>query len=156
MKTRRLHATVHSGHSAGFTLIELVLTIVVIAILAAAAVPYITEGTAPVVQSVARLKDSLLLNAVMENIIVDFEAQPDAVQAVEDFHQSHISNTDYGEGLDDGADYPYQVIENNLIRFANGGETSSGVTMENCDGVRLTIASSTNQGLRLTYFFPVD
>lgn len=118
----------------GFTLIELIVTLTLIAVVAAMVLPYLYTTLSQSSTPLWRLRDTLSLKQVMENITQDYHASTlDALQisiGPEDTSQ----NNNYGS---------YWVVRNRFIQFSSNTEASGGsnllkITITNSDGEQLT------------------
>lgn len=124
-----------------FTLIEVIVTLVIAGILAALIIPYMSTSLTQSGVPVSRLKQTYLLEEVMENIIADFENtyKNDPDYLIADFKDRVDSNQDpyYGE---------YTVVENQLINLDTNVEVNSTdgtgilkITIQNEQGGVLTM-----------------
>ncbi len=124
----------------GFTLIEIILTLIIAAVVGAGLVQYL--GTALTQSSVPiqRLNQSLGLQQVMENITADYEKNYR-------FNLNTLKSNIGGAGPQTNSYGEYVVVENNFIKFVSQVETDSSpsdpkdilkVTIENNLGEILT------------------
>jgi len=104
--------------AAGFTLIELIVTLAVVAILSAAMYQYFGTSMTHSAVPVFRLQKSFALQRVMENITADYlenySSSLPGLQARIGAEGSNQSNS-YGQ---------YGVVENRFIKFTGQNETA--------------------------------
>ena len=128
-----------SGNECGFTILEIIITIIVAAILGTIIFQYL--GTSMLKSSVPihRLQTSFSLKQVMENITEDYKQSPSGLIAL----QTKIG----AEGTDQNNDYgQYHVVSNEFIKFSGnttvqddtGVNDKLNVTIENSLGETLT------------------
>ena len=119
---------------AGFTLLEVVITLVVAAILMSLIVPYLgsmlTKSGYPLIQ----LKNSLATFKVMENMTADYLKQ----QSAGSLDLTSMRTAFGAEGTDQNNAYGgYNVVTNRFIRFnASGKEIAAG---SNQDILKVTV-----------------
>ena len=128
----------------GFTLIEIIVAIVVGAIVTAIMYPYFGRALTGSSIPLARLRTTLNLQQVLENITADYEASGKTTSNL-DALQTAVG----AEGADMNNDYgQYSVIHNRFIKFVGNSETpiSTGephetlkVSIENEMGEILTV-----------------
>jgi prepilin-type N-terminal cleavage/methylation domain-containing protein len=130
----------------GFTLIEIIISLVVLAILATMVVSYMGSSVRDSVQPTIRLQNTMALQAVMENIRADINNNNDLALlkgAVGSGDQSNI----YGD---------YTVVKNEYIKFnaaTNNEEADTPGSTGNDDIDVLKISVKDSSGLTITSFF---
>ena len=121
----------------GFTLLEIIITLALISIAAAMVLPYLSTALTQSGASMWRLRDSLALRQVMENITQDYQA----------ITLSTLRTNIGSEGTSQANNYgTYQVIRNRYIQFSGNTEQAGGSTL-----LKVTIAG--NGGEQLTTLF---
>ena len=107
-------------NKAGFTLLEVIITIVVAAILGAIIVPYMTDALTKSGMPVNNFKKTLVFDEIMENILADHENS----KRHDDTYTLAILQTRIGnEGADQSNGYgDYHVVSNHLIKFVDNQE----------------------------------
>jgi len=130
--------------TAGFTLIEVIITLVVVAIVGT--MLYTTLGT-PVSQSsapISRLQKSFALHQIIENFVTVYEkyyaGDLDALKAAIGTEGATMNNA-YGQ---------YTVVENRYIKFVSDVEQQALAT-DTHNLLKVTIKNSNNE--TLTYIF---
>lgn len=127
----------------GFTLIEIILTIVLASILGSMLVSYV--GTAMIRSSepIGWLKKTLALNMTMENITNDYNTNQDIAALY----------TSVGTEGDDktNAYGTYRVDKNRYILFNAGAEQND--TTSPCEILKVTISDTVNTGQKFTSIF---
>lgn len=130
--------------SAGFTLIEVIITLVVVAVVGT--MLYTTLGS-PVSQSsvpISRLQKSFELHQIIENFVTAYEkyyaGDLDALKTAIGAEGAAMNNT-YGQ---------YTVVENRYIKFVSNVEQQALAT-DTHNLLKVTIKNSNNE--TLTYIF---
>ena len=116
----------------GFTLIEIIVTVLIVAVFGAMMMAFLSDSMVKSSQSVTRLERIPDLNKVMVNIISDYKKTLPPLSTLKTNIDNHY--------------YPgtYTVIENNYIQFDGsytetpGGTTILKVTIKNNQGETLT------------------
>jgi len=130
----------------GFTLIEIIISLVVLAILATMLVSYMGSSVRESGQPAIRLKDTMTLQQVMENIRADMNDKND-LAALKTSVGTGSQNNNYGV---------YTVVYNNYIKFNDTSfneEADSAGSSGNDDIDVLKISIKDNSGLTITSFF---
>jgi len=130
----------------GFTLIEIIISLVVLAILATMLVSYMGSSVRESGQPAIRLKDTMTLQQVMENIRADMNDKND-LAALKASVGTGSQNNNYGV---------YTVVYNNYIKFNDTSfneEADSAGSSGNDDIDVLKISIKDNSGLTITSFF---
>ena len=127
----------------GFTLLEIILTLVLIGIAAAMIVPYFQSGVTQSSSLVARQESIFDLNGVMANMIADYEAQytQDISALSTKIGTVGSLSTVYGD-LGNGHVVSYLVKSKQFVTIA--GETNKGLAV--------TIADARDE-IHLDYLF---
>ena len=114
------------GKASGFTLIEVIITLTVGALLMAVIVPYLGTSVTRSSEPLANLRNTLLIYRTMENMTADYRNQ----QAAGGLDLVALQNGIGGEGTDQSNGYgDYHVIENRFILFDGvDQETAAGGT----------------------------
>lgn len=120
----------------GFTLIELIITLVVFAILATMLVTVMGTSVTNSGQPVSRLQQTMTLQQTMENIRANFTAINDLA----------LLKIAIGSGQQDNAYGAYEVIDNRYIKFTGYNE-AEGVA---ADGILKVSIKDQESGLVLT------
>jgi len=138
--------TAGSGYSRaeGFTLIEIVVTIVIGAVLGALIVPFLGKALTASSTPIQRLSSSLGLKFVVENIIEKYDQDPSDLNAL----KSAIG----AEGSSQSNSYgSYEVVSNRYVKFSSHNDRSvSGGDPE--DLLKVTVKSS-DTGETITTLF---
>ena len=130
----------------GFTLIEIIISLVVLAILATMLVSYMGSSVRESGQPAIRLTDTMTLQQVMENIRADMNDKND-LAALKTSVGTGSQNNNYGV---------YTVVYNNYIKFNDTSfneEADSAGSSGNDDIDVLKISIKDNSGLTITSFF---
>lgn len=122
--------------AAGFTLIEIVVTIVVMSIALAAVVPLLSHAFMRSYELPMQLRAATGLHSAMEDIV--------ALQAADTLASLHVTVGPEGEVWGDG----YRVVHNRYVTFVGGQETGNPV-----DQVLLKITLRNALGEQLTRLF---
>ena len=145
MMKRRLNQT------SGFTLIELVITIVIAGIIMVMISPYFQSGITTSHRPAQWLQDAVALQKVMENINGAYGKIPTKNSAALDTLHDNIANHPelFGVG--------YVVEKNEFIRFDSGNEVVLTTPVNQTDKLilKVTIHSTSNPGNQLTQLFTV-
>ena len=106
-------------HGAHFTLIEMIVVLVLVALVAAAVVPYVTQATINSARNLDQMEADADVQSVMEEMVADYK-------------ENHTSNlqpfkNDIGtEGNSYSNDYgDYYVVENEFIVFSGSPPTET-------------------------------
>jgi len=123
----------------GFTLIEIIITLTMVAIVAAMVVPYLSTSLSQSGTPMWRLRDALALKQVMENITQDYHSPGMTLTALVNKigPENTSQNNNYGS---------YQVIKNRFIEFPGNTEVPGGTNL-----LKVTISDS--KGEQLTTLF---
>jgi len=117
-----------SGKSSGFTLLEVIITLTVGALLMAVIIPYLGTSVTKSSEPLANLKNTLLIYQTMENMTADYRS----MQADNSLDLVALKSGIGGEGTDKNNDYgDYHVLENRFILFDGAHphqETAAGGT----------------------------
>ncbi|MEE9912526.1 MAG: type II secretion system GspH family protein [Deltaproteobacteria bacterium] len=122
----------------GFTILEIVVTLTLIAIVAAMVLPYLYTNFAQSGAPMWRLKDTLSLKQVMENITQDYNVTTLEALKISIGAAGTDQNNAYGQ---------YHVVQNSFIKFTGNSEDTD--TSPNL--LKVTIANS--KGEQLTTLF---
>ena len=107
-----------SGKSSGFTLLEVIITLTVGALLMAVIIPYLGTSVSKSSEPLTNLRNTLSIHQTMENMTADYRSMQDDNSLDLVALQSGIG----GEGTDRNNDYgDYHVLENRFILF-NGAD----------------------------------
>jgi len=123
----------------GFTLIELIVTLVVFAILATMLVTVMGTSVVNSGQPVFRLQQTMTLQQTMENIRANFSAVSDLA----------LLKSAIGTGQQDNAYGTYEVIDNRYVKFTGHNEAEGGAA----DGILKVSIKDQGSGLVLTELF---
>jgi prepilin-type N-terminal cleavage/methylation domain-containing protein len=113
-----------TGKSSGFTLLEVIITLTVGALLMAVIIPYLGTSVTKSSEPLANLKNTLLIYQTMENMTADYRS----MQADNSLDLVALQSGIGGEGTDKNNDYGgYHVLENRFILFdGSDQETAAG------------------------------
>jgi prepilin-type N-terminal cleavage/methylation domain-containing protein len=126
----------------GFTLIEVIVTLTIVAVVAAMLLPYLSKTFAHSGDTVVNLNDMYALQEVMENIIADYaESSNDAARIWIRVGGAGEHDNQYGQ---------YEVVTRQYMTFNNGSEVSG--TASNV--LKVTIRNT--RGETLTRLFPAE
>jgi prepilin-type N-terminal cleavage/methylation domain-containing protein len=112
---------------AGFTLLEVVITLIVAAILGTVFVQFMATFVAGSVHSVTRVQNAGSINQVMENMTADFRKLTATDSDFLSTFQTHVQN-----GNSSGATRyfgPCTVLHNGTVSFDSNGNETAGGTM---------------------------
>lgn len=143
MMKRRLN------QSSGFTLIELVATIVIAGIVMMMIAPYFQSGISNSHLPALRLQDTVALQRVMENINGAYGKVITKNTAALQTLSASIGAVGSSFNNPFGA---YTVLENGFITFDNAGNEQTGGTLI----LKVTIRSISTPGHQLTQLFTVQ
>ncbi len=134
----------------GFTLIEVIITLMVSAILMVMIVPYLNSSITQMSVPIERLQTNLTIYQAMENISADYERRLIADEA--DLLAS--LKTDIGaESTTQSNSYGnYKVVKNDYIIFVSETEAAGTVGSAN-NALKVTLSHSTHDGLTATTLF---
>ena len=128
----------------GFTLFELIITLVLVAVLAAMVAPILGPGLYGSSEPLSMLEDGLSLSQVMANIVAEYENPGVSVIRNDEYlfgsGSSSLINKIGSIGSDQVNDFgTYTVVDNSKVKI-NGAdpEHSLRVTISNSRGQRLT------------------
>jgi prepilin-type N-terminal cleavage/methylation domain-containing protein len=126
-------------HDQGFTLIEVIITLVVLAVLASMLVT--AMGTSLNISSspITRLRQTMSLQQAMENIRANFDATNNLATLT----------TAVGTGQQNNSFGIYEVVDNKYIKFSGYSEVA-GIT---ADGILKVTIKDQGSGLALTELF---
>ena len=116
-----------TGKTSGFTLLEVIITLTVGALLMAVIIPYLGTSVTKSSEPLTNLRNTLLIYQTMENMTADYRSQKaDGTYDPAVFH-NNISTLG-AEGTDESNDYgDYHVVENRFILFDGADqETTAG------------------------------
>lgn len=120
----------------GFTLIEVIITIIMASILGSVLFSYVGTAVIRSGEPIGRLRDSLALNQVMENITNDYNTNNQDIEA--------LNGSVGDEGDDETNNYGnYHVEENRYIKFVSGAEQND--TVSPCTILKVTISDNTGE-----------
>lgn len=106
----------------GFTLIEVIITLTVGALLMAVIVPYLGTSVTKSSEPLSNLRNTLFIYRTMENMTADYRSQ----QANSTLDLVALQSGFGGEGTDQNNSYgDYHVVENRFILFDNGDQEAS-------------------------------
>ena len=130
---------VSENKQSGFTLIEIILTLVIAAIVGAGLVQYMGSAFVKSSVPIQRLRQTLELQQVMENITADYRKN----------YTSNLTGLQTNIGNNDYSPPPYMVVENGFIISVGdnpeddiGASTLLQVTIKNDSGILTTLFSS--------------
>ena len=134
------------GHAAsdGFTLIEIIVTVVVGAVLGALIVPFLSKALTASSEPIQRLSSAMDLKLVVENIIEKYEQDPTDLASLKSAigAEDSTQNNSYGS---------YEVVSNRYIKFSGYNDTTiTGGDPENL--LKVTVRS-TDTGETVTTLF---
>jgi len=136
------------NRQAGFTLIEIIVTLTLGAVLGAMLVPFLSTALTKSGMPAVRLKETLILQATMENITADYRQRvlygPAALTVLQAAIGAEGSAQNNGYGS-------YQVVANTFIDFVNEAEVADTVGTPPQDTLKVTIRDS--QGIAFTTLF---
>lgn len=100
----RTHSTRASGAS-GFTMLEVIVTILIAAIMGTIAIQFSGSSLSMSAQTVNRIQNTFNLNDIMEKITRDYRTWVDANPgaAISEFHAQLLANADYSAFIDTSA-----------------------------------------------------
>ena len=123
-----------NGKSSGFTLLEVIITLTVGALLMAVIIPYLGTSVTKSSEPLANLRNTLLIYQTMENMTADYRNQKAKAEPPFDLVAFHNKISSLGaEGTDESNDYygDYHVVENRFILFdGSGQEAAAGGTQQ--------------------------
>jgi len=122
----------------GFTLIEIIVTLTLIAVVAAMVMPYLHTTLSQSSTPMWRLRDSLALKQIMENITQDHYGATLSELQGRIGSEDSLQNNSYGK---------YRVINNRFIQFSSYTEASGGN-----DLLKVTIAHSSGEQLTTLFY----
>jgi len=112
----------NSKITTGFTLLEVIITLTVGALLMAVILPYLGTSLTRSSEPLTNLRNTLFIYRSMENMTTDYRNQ----QANNNLNLVALQNGIGGEGTDQNNDYgDYHVVENRFIRFDGGDQEIS-------------------------------
>jgi prepilin-type N-terminal cleavage/methylation domain-containing protein len=135
--------------NSGFTLIELVLTIVLAGIIMMLITPYFQSGITTSHLPALRLQDAVAIQRVMESINGAYRAILNKDTAALQTLSNNIGSAGSSFNNQFGA---YTVLENSFISFQNNGDEQAGGTLI----LKVTIRSPSTPGYQLTQLFTVQ
>ena len=114
------------GKSSGFTLLEVIITLTVGALLMAVIIPYLGTSVTKSSEPLTNLRNTLLIYQTMENMTADYRSQ----KADNSLDLVALQSGIGGEGNDESNDFgDYHVVENRFILFDGADqETAAGGT----------------------------
>lgn len=136
------------NNQAGFTLIEIIITLALGAILGAMLIPFLSTALTKSGMSTIRLKETLNLQTTMENITADYRHRilngPDSIATLKVAigTEGETVSTGYGS---------YHVLENHYIDFADTEEVTDTPGTSPQDTLKVTIRDS--NGMIFTTLF---
>jgi len=129
-------------HRTGFTLIEVIVTLTLVAVVAAMLLPYLSKTFAHSGDTVVNLNELYSLQEVMENIVADYaEHSNDAGRIWIRVGSPGVHDNQYGQ---------YELVTRQYIRFSGGGEVAGTAS----NALKITIRNT--QGENLTRLFPAE
>lgn len=123
----------------GFTLIEVIITLVVLAIVASMLVTAMGTSLTTSISPISRLRQTMSLQQTMENIRANFNATSNLADL----------KTTVGTGLQNNSFGVYEVVDNKYIKFSSNSEVAGLAT----DGVLKVTIKDQGSGLTLTELF---
>lgn len=131
----------------GFTLIEIIATILVVAILGALLFQYFGEGFLRSSRPIERLNQTLKLQQVIENINEDYERSAKTEAYIDTILRVNIGNA----GTDQDNPYgKYRVVDNHFIKFVAEQENPTAAG-DPKNTLKVTLENEMNQSM--TIFF---
>jgi prepilin-type N-terminal cleavage/methylation domain-containing protein len=114
----------NTNRASGFTLLEVIITLTVGALLMAVILPYLGTSITRSSEPLSNLRNTLFIYRAMENMTADYRSQ----QANNNLNLVALQSGIGGEGTDQNNGYgDYHVVENRFILFDGGDqETSAG------------------------------
>ncbi|NNK94980.1 MAG: type II secretion system protein [Desulfobacterales bacterium] len=106
----------------GFTLLEVIITLTVGALLMAVILPYLGTSVTKSSEPLSNLRNTLSIYRTLENMTADYRSQ----QANSTLDLVALQNDIGGEGTDNNNGYgDYHVVENRFILFDGGDQEAS-------------------------------
>lgn len=111
-----------NGKSSGFTLLEVIITLTVGALLMAVIIPYLGTFVTKSSEPLVNLRNTLLIHQTMENMTADYRSQ----KANNSLNLIALQSGIGGEGTDRSNDYgDYHVVENLFVLFDGTDQESA-------------------------------
>ncbi|MCK5516929.1 MAG: type II secretion system protein [Desulfobulbaceae bacterium] len=111
-----------TGKSPGFTLLEVIITLTVGALLMAVVIPYLGTSVTKSSEPLANLRNTLQIYQTMENMTADYRSE----KADNSLDLVALQSSIGGEGTDRNNDYgDYHVVENLFILFDGADQESA-------------------------------
>lgn len=131
--------------AAGFTLVEIVVTLLIAGVLGASLYQYMGSALTGSTVPVKRLKATIDLQAVVENLVGDFEQRNPVVES----DWTALRNDIGAPATEQTNAYgTYRVVRNEYIRFAGTGAEAADTYGTPPDNVlRVTLANSLDEHL---------
>jgi prepilin-type N-terminal cleavage/methylation domain-containing protein len=133
--------------ASGFTLIELVVTIVLAGIVMMMISPFFQSGISQNYQPSQSLQDAMVLQRTMENMSGAYRTTYRDTAALQNL-STNIGNVGGSYNNSFGS---YTVVEKGYVNFNGGNEASGGTTV-----LKVTICSTAFPGNQLTQLFTVQ
>lgn len=133
--------------TSGFTLIEVVITLVVVSVLITMVYTFFGSSFTNSAAPITRMGDSLKLQTVIENITADYLASAKTIAALATLKTStgaegSVQNNNYGQ---------YTVVDNHYIKFVSNAEAlTSGADPLNL--LKVTLKYSSGETLTALYY----
>ena len=136
------------SNQAGFTLIEIIVTLTMGAFLGAMLVPFLSTALTKSGMPAVRLNETLALQTIMENITADYRNRVagNVITLVD------LQTAIGAEGSDQSNGYgSYRVVNNRFVDFVNEAEVADTVGTLPQDTLKVTIRDP--DGVRFTTLF---
>lgn len=131
--------------SSGFTLMEIIITLLLGSLLAAMMIPYISTNLTRSSEPIHRLQNSLTIQQIMENITADYENG----QTLAD-----LKTAIGAEGSNQTNNYgSYHVTANRFIKFVSETEQDITPGVDPEDTLKVTLTDSATPGMPYTTIF---
>lgn len=127
----------------GFTLIEVIIAIIVMAILGTVAVSYLGTSLTNSSLPITNIKQSCALQTVMENITADYKAN----------FMSNLSGLSaaIGSGNQSNGYGQYTVVDNKFIQFNSSGQEIAGLSTDARPLLKVSIKNSLGEILTVLF-----
>jgi len=140
-----------AANQSGFTLIELIITLSLGALLGAMLVPFLSTALTKSSMSSVRLNETLTLQTTMENITADYQnrVQKNIITLADLQTAIGAVNSDQNNGYGS-----YRVVANGFIDFVNEAEVADTVGTAPQDTLKVTIRDPS--GMTFTTLFSTE